>query len=66
MSFEALLARGQSIGDKAQNKVRDQILARADLPDGVAARAVPGGIAITGKRLRHRMMTDTNLRNFAR
>jgi hypothetical protein len=66
VSLETLEPRVTSIGEKAARKARDHILTRADPPPGVQVQAIDGGIALTGKRLRRRMITDTQLRNFAR
>ncbi len=41
-------------------------LAKTPTPPGVRAEAIDGGIALTGKALRRRMLGDPNLRNFGR
>lgn len=64
MSLERLTAHGDIIGEKAAVQARDQILARADTAQGVSAEPVEGGIALTGKGLRRRMLDDPQLRNF--
>jgi hypothetical protein len=66
MSLEPLLARAEPIGLQAAEHARDRILARAVLPDDVRAERINGGIALTGKRLRLRVITNLALRNFAR
>jgi hypothetical protein len=66
VSLEKLALRAEHIGDEAARKARDQILAQKDPPMGVRAEPVEGGIALTGKRLRRRMITDPQLRNYAR
>lgn len=66
MSLEPLLARAEPIGEKAAQTARDRILARADLPEDVQAETIGNGIAITGKRLRYRIITDPIIRSFAR
>jgi hypothetical protein len=66
VSLETLEPRATAIGDEAARKARDHILTRAHPPAGVQVQAIDGGIALTGKRLRRRMITDPQLRNFAR
>ena len=66
MSLEALISRAQLLGDDAVRKARDEILNRNDPPPGVRVEAIDGGIVLTGKRLRHRLITDPELRNYAR
>jgi hypothetical protein len=41
-------------------------LAQTPTPSGVTVEVKDGGIALTGKRLRYRMLTDPSLRNFGR
>jgi hypothetical protein len=66
VSLEGLQPRAEKLGDDAARAVRDRILARNDPPQGVRAKAVEGGILLTGKQLRRRFINDPNLRNFAR
>lgn len=66
MSLERLAARGEAIGSDAVERVRDRLIARANPPHGVAIAATAQGIELSGKRLRHRFITDPDLRNFAR
>jgi hypothetical protein len=66
MSLETLLARAEPIGLQAAEKARDRILTRFSPPAGVRAEAIKDGILLSGKRLRHRLMIDPALRNFAR
>lgn len=56
---------GDAIGRRAADALRDRIMRRARLPEDVTMKAVGGGIEITGKRLRRRMIDDPKLRNFA-
>lgn len=63
--MSGLEARAEHLGQRAATQVRDRIIRRADLPRDVRVEAVDGGIAITGKRLRRRMIDDAALRNFA-
>jgi hypothetical protein len=64
VSLERLAAKGEAIGQLAAGRLRDELLARADLPPGVRAEPTDGGIALTGKALRRWMLTDPKLRNF--
>ncbi len=41
-------------------------LSTTPTPQGVTAEPVEGGIALTGKALRRRMLSDPSLRNFGR
>ena len=53
---------------RADLAVKQQIdrLAQTPTPPGIRAEAIDGGITLIGKRLRRRMLTDPNLRNFGR
>jgi hypothetical protein len=53
---------------RAATAVARQIerLAKTPTPPGVRAEPTDGGIALTGKALRRRMLTDPKLRNFGR
>jgi hypothetical protein len=64
MKLEALQPRAEISGEQAAERARDRILARADLPAGIFARAISGGIMLTGKGLIRRIITDPKLRNF--
>ncbi len=48
--------------------VKQQVdrLAQTPPPPGVTFEASNDGITLSGKRLRHRMLTDPKLRNFGR
>lgn len=41
-------------------------LAETPTPPGITAQAIDGGIALSGKALRRRYITDPDLRNFTR
>lgn len=41
-------------------------LATTPIPTGVTVEPIDGGIALTGKGLRRRMLKDPKLRNFGR
>ena len=41
-------------------------LAQTPTPLGVTTETMENGVTLTGKRLRRRMLTDANLRNFGR
>lgn len=56
-------ANGQAA--KAVTRQIDR-LAQTPTPLGITAEVTEGGVALTGKRLRQRMLTDANLRNFRR
>ncbi len=66
VSLETLAPRAEQLGADIARKARDRILARKDPPSGVRAQAIDGGIVLSGKRLRRRLITDPALRNFAR
>jgi hypothetical protein len=53
---------------RANDAVKRQIdrLAQTPTPSGVSVDATAGGIILTGKNLRRRMLTDPSLRNFGR
>ena len=55
----------------AANKRADLLLMRVirhlaspPAPPGVEVKALPGGVELSGKRLKQRMIDDPNLRNF--
>jgi hypothetical protein len=58
-------AAGEAIGRRAAKAAAERIVRRARLPPDVEIAAHEGGITITGKRLRRRIITDPALRNFA-
>ncbi len=66
MSLERLAVRGERVAADATVRARDRLIARADPPPGVQVASVPDGIALSGKRLRHRFVTDPKLRNLIR
>jgi hypothetical protein len=66
MSLERLLQRAENGGRRAADDARNRILRRAELPAGITASAIEGGIVLSGKRLRRRIIEDPKLRNFTR
>lgn len=66
MSLERLAARGERVGVEAAERARDRLIARAEAPPGINIAPLTDGIALSGKRLRHRFVTDPKLRNFVR
>jgi hypothetical protein len=65
MMFEKLTVAADR---RANDAVKGQIdrLARTPTPPGVTVDANNEGITLSGKRLRRRMLTDPQLRNFGR
>jgi hypothetical protein len=41
-------------------------LAETPAPPGVYVQAIDGGVVLSGRRLRRRMLTDPQLRNFGK
>jgi hypothetical protein len=66
MTLDRLSARASAIASRAADEARDRILSAATVPPGVIAERIDGAIALSGKRLRSRMIADPNLRNFGR
>lgn len=66
MSLEKLTARGEHVGVKAAERVRDRLMARSNPVSGVQIAAAQEGILLSGKHLRHRFVTDPRLRNLIR
>ncbi len=66
MSLERLTARGEQAGAAAAIRARDRLIARAIVPPGLELAPVPEGIALSGKRLRHRFVTDPKWRDVIR
>lgn len=61
--FEKLITAGELRADEAVARTIIQ-LAITPVPPGVTVEPVDGGIALTGKGLRRRMLNDPKLRNF--
>lgn len=63
--LEKLILAGDAC---AANAVAEQIkrLAQNPTPPGITAEPIHNGVALTGKRLRRRMLDDPQLRNFGR
>ncbi len=66
MIFDTATERAEMLGKRAADKARDHIIAANPLPVGVTAEPIESGILLSGKRLRHRFITDPQLRNYAR
>ena len=59
--FERVLRRGEA---KAARRARELAgLVAAEVPDGVAAEVVEGGVVLSGRGLRVRMATEGVLRS---
>jgi hypothetical protein len=65
LKLAGLETRAEHLGQRAAAQVRDRIIRRANLPNDIRIEAANGGIVITAKRLRRRMIDDPTLRNFA-
>ena len=65
MKLSQIEAHADAIGQRAVADTVQRISRRAKLPRDITLEAVDGGVAITGKRLRRRMIDDPRLRNFA-
>jgi phage terminase large subunit-like protein len=66
---KAMLEKLHSAAERrAADAVTRQIdrLVRTATPPGVTAEATDGGIVLSGKNLRRRILSDANLRNFGR
>ena len=63
--LENLAAAGENAAEKAVGRQIEK-LAAISPPPGVNIAPSPQGVVLSGKRLRHRYITDPNLRNFAR
>lgn len=60
-----LTRRATAMGDRGVAQKCDA-LSVIDPPAGVKIERIDGGISLSGKRLRLRMLTDPLLRNFGR
>lgn len=60
-----LTRRASAMGDRAVAQKCDALSA-TNPPAGVKFERIEGGIGLSGKRLRLRMLTDPLLRNFGR
>ncbi len=65
MKLQQTEARGDEIGRRAAAQVTERIIRRAHVPSDVAITKTDGGITISGKRLRSRLINDPALRSFA-
>ena len=63
--FEKLTAAAEARAGDAVARQLEQLL-QLPTPPGIAAEPINGGIALTGKRLRRRMLDDPQPRNFGR
>ncbi len=66
MMLNRLQLRLAVIAGAAAKAKRDQILLRIQPPRGVQISATDGGIRLSGRRLRQRLITDSYLRNLTR
>lgn len=62
--FERLFERSASLGRRRVGLLTDR-LTKVDLPPGVIVERTDHGIALSGKRLRRRLIDDVRLRSFA-
>lgn len=63
--FENLIVAAEARAAKAVARQIDR-LAQTPTTPGVTAEPIDGGVALSGKRLRRRMLDDPSLRNFGR
>jgi hypothetical protein len=66
VSLAKLAVQGTRIAAKAAERARDRIITRAIPPPGVEIAPAPEGIVLSGKRVRHRFVTDPYFRNLIR
>ena len=62
--FDRLLTRSATLAQARVAQVSDQ-LAKVELPRGVSVARIDGGVSVSGKRLRRRIIDDVRLRSFA-
>jgi hypothetical protein len=65
MMFDALMARAALIADTRAGHAILR-LANAPMPPGIAIEPVEGGVRLTGRRLKRRMIADAALRRIGR
>jgi len=63
MKPERFLARGDELGKRAASQIAQRIVQTSSFPPGVSAQAIPGGIRLTGRRLKQRYITDPIFRS---
>jgi hypothetical protein len=66
MKFEKLLARAKRIALKLAQREIACILAKTDRPADVKVSASEDGVALEGRNLKARVVTDPSVRNIAR
>ena len=64
MMFERLINHGQQVAGARADDILIRLMAQLkdELPTGIAVEPVSGGLALFGKRLRRRFVTDPRLR----
>ena len=62
--FDRLLARSTELARARVARVSDQLV-HVELPNGIFAERIDGGVALSAKRLRRRIIDDVRLRSFA-
>lgn len=63
--LDAVAARGRVLGEMLRRRAIDGLAARP-VPPGVRIEASDGGVALTGKRLKRRFVTDARVRDLLR
>ncbi len=66
MKFDKLLSFAKRIALKLAARQIERILAKADHPKDVTLERTDSGVAIEGKDLKARTVTDADVRNIAR
>lgn len=65
MIGERLKTKADALGEKRVAKLCAQLMTQ-ELPPGVGIERTEGGIRLTGRNLRRRIIDDPHLRNFGR
>lgn len=63
--FEKLTKAGNRVAGDAVARTITRLV-QTPAPPGVNVQAVEGGVALSGRRLRRRMLADPQLRNFGK
>lgn len=66
MKFDKLFAKAKRAALKLAKREIERILAKPDKPAGVAMTASEEGVALEGKDLKSRVVTDSTVRDIAR
>lgn len=63
MKLDRFLERGDALGERIAGRTAQRIVQTSSFPVGITAQVIPGGIRLTGRRLKQRYITDPIFRS---